>query len=91
MFRLGFDSFADCHLVWQPTKSEGIQAISCPGSKGERLGGSYIAFVPSQKADYALIYEDGFIVMLTNESWSLLKKCFITGLKSSVLLSFLII
>jgi hypothetical protein len=85
VFCLGFDSFADCHLVWQPTKCDGIQAISAPGSKGERIGGAYIAFVPAQKADYGVIYEDGFILMLTTESWTLMRKCFVTGTKAVML------
>lgn len=90
IFCLGFDSSADCQLVWQPMKSEGIHAISAPGSKGERLGGSYIAFVPSQKADYGVIFEDGFIVMLTNQSWTILRKCLVTGVSIIYFFSFLI-
>jgi hypothetical protein len=81
---LGFDPFSDCHLVWQPN-SDSLQAISRPGSKGERMGSSFIAFIPQQKEDYGMLHEDGFLIMLTNESWALLRKCFITGSKAVML------
>lgn len=96
---LGFDPFSDCHLVWQPNSGmssttsycptdtclDSLQAISRPGSKGERMGSSFIAFIPQQKEDYGMLHEDGFLIMLTNESWALLRKCFITGSKAVML------
>eukprot|EP01121_Diplochlamys_sp_Union-15-3_P003732 TRINITY_DN13667_c0_g1_i1.p1 TRINITY_DN13667_c0_g1~~TRINITY_DN13667_c0_g1_i1.p1 ORF type:complete len:477 (-),score=96.69 TRINITY_DN13667_c0_g1_i1:25-1455(-) len=67
---LGLDDTADGHLVWTPnSKSLKPITITPVGSTGKRLAGSFVTFVPGQKVDRVMIYEDGFFVMLTDPSW----------------------
>jgi hypothetical protein len=73
-----FDTEADAWLVWEPGQSS-PNAITPPGSRGERVGGCFIAFVPGQAADEGLLVEDGFAWMLTDASWSALRRALTEG------------
>jgi hypothetical protein len=68
------DPTADSCLVWQPGQ-EGPEAIAKQDSEGDRLAGCFIAFVPGQTADGGRICEDGYAMMLTDESWSAIRRC----------------
>ncbi|WNG54981.1 hypothetical protein F0U59_09485 [Archangium gephyra] len=67
----GFDSTADAWLVWEPGQSE-PRAITPPGSRGTRVGGSFIALFSEQEKDSSLLVEDGFTWFLTEASWTAL-------------------
>ncbi len=67
------DPTADSCLVWSPgqTRSE---AISRVGADGSRTCGCFIAFVPQQENDGGRVWEDGFGMLLTDESWSRIRQ-----------------
>ncbi|MCY1081833.1 hypothetical protein [Archangium lansingense] len=74
----GFDPTADAWLVWEPgQRTPG--AITPPGSRGERIGGCFLAFLPGQKADQEMLVEDGFAWMLTHASWTALLRALTEG------------
>ncbi len=74
----GFDPTADAWLVWSPGQ-RAPSAITPPGSRGERVGGCFVMFVPGQEKDEALIVEDGFAWMLTEASWTALLRALSEG------------
>lgn len=74
----GFEPSADAWLVWQPGQ-RGPSAITPPGSRGERVGGCFVMFVPDQETDQSLIVEDGFAWMLTQASWTALLRALREG------------
>src|SRR5262249_7207912 len=59
-------------------------AISAPGSDGSRLTGAIIAFVPMQKANDMKGMEDGYGLLLTDESWQEIRHALATGANLSV-------
>jgi hypothetical protein len=70
----------DAHICWNPSQNAEVErsqleVFVAPHSKGTKIGGSFIGFVPEQKQDEAIIYEDGFLLMLSDGSWGLLRKC----------------
>jgi hypothetical protein len=67
------DPTADGCLVWQSGQNLPF-AITPPNSKGMRLSGSFVAFVPQQSEDGGQIHEDGFAMMLTDTSWEIIKQ-----------------
>eukprot|EP01124_Arcella_intermedia_P027014 TRINITY_DN5201_c0_g1_i1.p1 TRINITY_DN5201_c0_g1~~TRINITY_DN5201_c0_g1_i1.p1 ORF type:complete len:465 (-),score=125.06 TRINITY_DN5201_c0_g1_i1:40-1434(-) len=85
IFESHFVAHQDGQLLWKPEKIQGevsieqIEVSLAPSSKKERLGGSFFGFVPEQAADETIIYEDGFLVLLTDNSWQLLRKCLCKG------------
>jgi hypothetical protein len=61
------DPHANACLTWEPAQ-KGPAAITPPQSDGSRLSGCFLALVPEQDKDGAQIFEDGFVLMLTNLS-----------------------
>jgi hypothetical protein len=73
---LGFltqlDSAADGALVWLPGQTQ-AEAITPPGSKGQRICGSFVFFLPGREADGGQLLEDGYVLHLTSQSWGALR------------------
>jgi hypothetical protein len=63
------DANADACLVWTPGQ-QAPAAISPPGSRGARMSGCFVLFVPQQADDAANVFEDGFACMLADASWA---------------------
>jgi hypothetical protein len=61
------DVSADSCLVWSPGQ-RAPQAISALGGRGHRISGCFLALVPQQGADGGRVFEDGFVMMLTDAS-----------------------
>lgn len=72
------DAAADSCLVWQPGQ-QGPCAIAPPGSTGARTSGCFLAFLPEQPDDGAILVEDGFIQQLTTASWAALLRALADG------------
>ncbi len=77
------DPRANGCLVWEPGQS-GPVAITPPNSDGSRLTGCFMAFVPGQAEDGGQLFEDGFVMMLTDESWTTIRQALETGKAVSV-------
>lgn len=69
---------ADGCLVWEPGQKEAA-AITPLGSRGSRVGGCFVLFIPEQPADSGQILEDGFAVTLTTPSWAAVRRAFLDG------------
>jgi len=77
---MGFDSDADGHFVWDFIDKQQFAAITkSDGSTGAKLGGSFMGFVPNQLSDNTHIVEDGFFIMLSNDSWHSLRQAITNG------------
>ena len=68
-FLTNFDPFADAYRYWSTARRE-ASSISLPGSRGRRIAGNFIAFVPEQDDDAILVVEDGYAALLTDQSWA---------------------
>jgi len=77
------DPVADGCLVWEPGQS-GPVAITPPNSDGSRLAGCFMAFVPEQAEDGGQLFEDGFVMMLTDASWMTIRQALETRRAVSV-------
>jgi len=77
------DSRADGCLVWEPGQS-GPAAITPPGSKGSRVAGCFVLFIPEQTADGGQILEDGFAVTLTTPSWAAVRRALVESQTLSI-------
>jgi len=62
------DQAADSCLTWS-FDSKKPEAITLPNSKGAVMGGCMIVLVAKQEENIAKISEDGFLILLKNESW----------------------
>ena len=67
------DPRANGCLVWEPGQPA-PGAITPPGGDGSRLCGCFALFVPGQPANEVRIVEDGFGLMLTDDSWAQLRR-----------------
>lgn len=65
------DERADGCLVWEPGQTE-REAISPPGSTGQRICGCFLMLVSGQAEEKVTILEDGFAALLTTASWQAL-------------------
>ncbi len=74
----GIDGAADGFLVWQKDEKAPL-AITAPGFPGDRLGGSFLCFVPDQDHDLGLISDDGFAFSLTAQSWRKIRQALVEG------------
>jgi hypothetical protein len=72
------DRSADGCLVWEPGQTE-PSAITPPDSRGERLSGCFLLFVPGQDEDAGRVLEDGLMLLLTEGSWTKLKAALEVG------------
>jgi hypothetical protein len=77
------DPTANACMVWQPGQST-LEAIASPNTDGSRISGCFIAFVPQQAEDRGQVVEDGFIMLLTDASWILLRQAIESGHSVSV-------
>ncbi len=59
---------ADALLVWHPGQAE-PKAIYAEGSEGARLTGGCLAVVPGGQKDEIRVMEDGYTLLLSNDSW----------------------
>jgi len=58
---------------------EFITAILAENSLGDRLGGSFVSFVPGRDLDEGEVVEDGFSISLTDASWTEVRRCLASG------------
>ncbi len=72
------DPSADGCLVWSPGQ-QAPEAISPPGSRGERLSGCFALFVPQQASDGGNPFEDGFAITLTDASWGRVRQALVSA------------
>jgi hypothetical protein len=70
-------------LVWEAGQSQPA-AITPPGSAGRHLCGCFMLFVPEQSEDGGKLIEDGFGMMLTDASWTAIRRALATGENVSV-------
>lgn len=60
---------ANAILVWKPGQTEKT-GISPDGSDGSRLSGSCLMVVPGATSEGARVFEDGYSLSLSSESWA---------------------
>jgi hypothetical protein len=72
------DPEANGCLTWRPGQQQ-PEAITPPESDGSALCGCFIGFVPEQDADAGQVFEDGFLLMLTADSWHSLREAITSG------------
>lgn len=72
------DPTANACLVWRSGQADAF-AITPPNSEGSRSGGCFIAFVPQQDADRGQVLEDGFVMLLTDQSWLTIRDAIALG------------
>lgn len=59
---------ADAMLVWHPGQTE-AKAIYAEGSEGARLTGGCLAVVPGGQKDEIRVMEDGYTLLLSDNTW----------------------
>jgi hypothetical protein len=59
---------ADAMLVWHPGQAE-PKAIYAEGSEGARLTGGCLAVVPGGQKDEIRVMEDGYTLLLSDDTW----------------------
>jgi len=59
---------ADAMLVWHPGQAE-PKAIYADGSEGARLTGGCLAVVPGGQKDEIRVMEDGYTLLLSDDTW----------------------
>ena len=67
---LGLDKRANAFLVWTHGDP---QAVSPSGSDGSRMSGSFVEILPGVEKNEFGMFVDGYIIMLTADSWNKLK------------------
>jgi len=72
------DPEASATLVWEPGRRE-LSGITTDGGDDRRLGGSFLALVPSDAEDGGVTLEDGFVVTLREERWKSLMDALTAG------------
>jgi hypothetical protein len=72
------DPEANGCLTWRPGQQQ-PEAITPPESDGSALCGCFHRFVPEQDADAGQVFEDGFLLMLTADSWHSLREAITSG------------
>ncbi len=72
------DPDANACLVWEPGQDEPT-AISPPGSDGSRVSGAYAVVLGEQPHDGGKLFEDGFIIELTDLSWAKFRRALLGG------------
>lgn len=75
----GLDGLEDAYLVWSPGQKE-PQAISPPGSSGQRLGGCFFLACPYEGVEEGKMLEDGFAFTLQESTFSRLVRCLTQGM-----------
>jgi hypothetical protein len=63
------DPAANACLICRPGQT-GIEGIAPPGSDGSRLAGCFVMFVASHDHNEVRVFEDGFVLMLTDAAWA---------------------
>jgi hypothetical protein len=72
------DSRANACLVWRPGQDQ-TMAITPPNGDGSRKTGAFLAFVPGQDANEIRSTEDGFALLLTNNTWQKIREGLLSG------------
>jgi hypothetical protein len=72
------DPAANACLVWEPDQGEPT-AISPPGSDGSRVSGAFAVLLGEQPHDGGKLFEDGFVIELTDASWAGLRRALHDG------------
>lgn len=72
------DPHAGAIMAWRPGQASPF-AISRPDATGEVLAGGFIAFVPEQEEDGVGQVEDGFAVLLRDETWQSVRRALAAG------------
>ena len=67
------DSRADACLAWEPGQTQPF-AITAPSGGGSRVGGCFLFIAPGQPENGGNVFEDGFVMMLTDESWAAFRR-----------------
>jgi hypothetical protein len=70
-------------LAWEPGQQQPF-AISKPDVHGERLAGNFINFLPQQDEEGGLLFEDGFVVFVKDETWRRVREALATGAPAMV-------
>ena len=60
-------------FVWEPGQGD-ASAISSQGGMYSQIAGCFLAFVPQDEKDHGEIFEDGFMMRLTDPSWEIIKQ-----------------
>jgi hypothetical protein len=69
---------ADACLVWDPSQQE-PSAVAPPGSRGERLGGCFLAFANEQPDNASQLVEDGFAYFLRDADYARVRSAWLSG------------
>jgi len=70
--------YADACLVWHPGQHEPT-AIAAPGAEAQHLAGTFVGFVPQQERDEMMVVEDGFMVLVTDDTWAAVRSALASG------------
>ncbi|MDI3282649.1 hypothetical protein [Polyangium sp. 15x6] len=80
---VGPDPSADACFEWVPGQTA-PSAIGKPNVSGSCVAANFLAFVPQQAEDGAATIEDGFAVLLRDETWKQMRKALAAGESFSV-------
>jgi hypothetical protein len=72
------DPKANACLTWNPEKN--ITAMNVPSNSDlSRKAGCFVAFIPEQAANSSRVFEDGFVVMVTTNTWMKIREAMVSG------------
>jgi hypothetical protein len=87
----GINYEAAGHFVWSPSQPgpEAIQAstgfdTTTGQAQMARMAGGFVMFVSQQQADSGQLFEDGFAFMLTDATWTRLRRALIHGSPANI-------
>ena len=72
-----YDLSADSQLVWEPDDT--LTNLSHAQATGKRIGAGFCVFIPGQEWDEGQRVEDGYAMLLTDESWQTLRQALTGG------------
>lgn len=82
-FLLRHSRDANAILVWRPGQAE-ANRLAPDGSDASRLSGSFLRFVPSPQGDRAQLVEDGYTLLLAQDSLAALRAALASELPLSL-------
>jgi hypothetical protein len=68
------DPAADALLVWTPGQT-GMMVLNLGGA-ALRMAGNHVVFVPAQQEDEVAVLEDGFAVLMRDQTWREIRQLF---------------
>lgn len=80
---VGPDPSATACFTWEPAQKEPF-AVSDGRTSAVRIAGSFLAFVPGQDEDVGRLLEDGFAMLLRDETWLRVREALESGQPISV-------